>query len=101
MHISRKILAVAADCDGLDANALKEALIEGRARRAIEVNLQISQSDLVKGSPHLFLPDGTDVHNPGIEHHWEGDAGEGFPVVDNDTPDVYDAILRRAAAKAS
>ncbi len=48
-----------------------------------------------------LLPDGTDVHNPGIELHWEGDAGEGFPVVDNDMPDVYEAILRRAATKAS
>lgn len=100
ISMRHEILAVAADCEGVDTNALKEALIEGRARPAIEMNLQISQSDRVKGSPHLFLPDGTDVHNPGIELHWEGDAGEGFPVVDNDMPDVYEAILRRAAAKA-
>jgi hypothetical protein len=26
---------------------------------------------------------------------------KGFPVVDNDMPDVYEAILRRAATKAS
>jgi predicted DsbA family dithiol-disulfide isomerase len=101
ISMRHEILAVAADCDGVDRDALKEALIAGRARPAIEVNLQISQSDLVEGSPHLFLPDGTDVHNPGVEHHWEGDAGEGFPVVDNDMPDVYDTLLRRAAAKAS
>ena len=47
----------------------------------------------VKGSPHLFLPDGTDVHNPGMELHWEGEHGIGFPVVDADDPEVYTCLL--------
>lgn len=51
----------------------------------------------VKGSPHLFCPDGTDAHNPGIEMHWEGEHGVGFPVIDRDDPSVYDDLLKRAA----
>ena len=51
----------------------------------------------VEGSPHLFLPDGTDVHNPGIEMHWMGDHGKGFPHIDADDPSVYDDLIRRAA----
>ena len=56
-----------------------------------------AESGRVNGSPHLFLPDGTDVHNPGIEMHWEGDHGKGFPVVDRDEPAIYEDLLRRAA----
>jgi hypothetical protein len=44
-----------------------------------------------------FLPDGTDMHNPGIEMHWQGEAGTGFPVIDHDDPTVYDDLLKRAA----
>jgi len=51
----------------------------------------------VKGSPHLFLPDGTDAHNPGIRMRWQGPSGRGFPVVESDTAEVYDDLLHRAA----
>ncbi len=51
----------------------------------------------VKGSPHVFLADGTDAHNPGIEMHWEGRPGEGFPVIDRDEPAIYDELVGRAA----
>jgi len=50
----------------------------------------------VKGSPHLFFADGTDVANPGITMHWEGEHGHGFPVVDAFDPSVYETLLRRA-----
>ena len=52
----------------------------------------------VRGSPHVFLPDGTDVFHPGVELHWERGHGEGFPVIDVDDPSAYDEILRRAAS---
>lgn len=53
-----------------------------------------------QGSPHFFLADGSDVHNPGIELHWQGDPGAGFPVVDDDDPGVYDDLVQQAAKAA-
>lgn len=51
----------------------------------------------MQGSPHFFLADGSDVHNPGIELHW---ADAGYPQVDSDDPDAYDDLVRRAAEAA-
>jgi predicted DsbA family dithiol-disulfide isomerase len=96
------ILEVAGDCDGLDVAALADALDSGRARRAILDDWQAAGREGVRGSPHLFLADGTDAHNPGVTFHWEGEGeGEGeigLPVVDADEPGVYDELLRRASA---
>lgn len=91
------VLEVAAECDGVDAGALREALDAGRGRRAVLEQTAAARDGKVQGSPHLFLPDGSDVHNPGVEKHWLGEPGEGFPVVDADDPSVYDDLVRRAA----
>jgi hypothetical protein len=53
--------------------------------------------DAVQGSPLLFLADGYDMHNPGIELHWVGDQGAGYPVVDKDDPIAVTDILHRPA----
>ncbi len=92
-----EILTVAAACDGVDAHQLRDALVEGRARAAIEQQFATSRTDLVQGSPHLFLPDGSDAHNPGVERHWEGEEGVGFPVVDRDDPTIYQELLQRVS----
>jgi len=91
------ILEVAGDCDRVDVAALADALDGGRARRRIIDDWQAAVREGVRGSPHLFLPDGTDAHNPGITFHWEEDDGIGFPVVDADEPGIYEELLRRAA----
>ncbi len=91
------ILDVARGCEAVDADALADALDGGRARRALIDQTAEARNGPVKGSPHLFCPDGTDAHNPGIEMHWEGEHGTGFPVVDHDAPSVYDDLLKRAA----
>ena len=92
------ILEVASKCDTVDTEALAGTLDDGVARRAVIARFEeAGASDEVKGSPHVFLPDGTDAHNPGITMHWEGRPGEGFPVIDDDDPSVYDDLLRRAA----
>ena len=93
------ILEVAAENDGVDADALAEALDEGRARRAVMDDFAEAKGDTVQGSPHLFLPGGKDVHNPGIEMHWEGEKEEGALVVEWDRPDVYADLLREASAR--
>jgi predicted DsbA family dithiol-disulfide isomerase len=92
------ILEVAGGCDGIDADSLSDALDEGRARSMVVEQKEEAERIGVKGSPHVYLPDGGDVPNPGIEKHWEGKEGTGFPVIDSYDPSVYDDLLRRATA---
>jgi len=92
------ILDVAKGCDAVDADALATVLDEGRARAAVIEQRDTAERIGVKGSPHVYLPDGSDIANPGIEKHWEGDEGEGFPVIDGYDPSVYDDLIRRAAS---
>jgi predicted DsbA family dithiol-disulfide isomerase len=91
------ILDVASTCDAVDVDALTDAIDDGRARRTVIDQWHEAERGDVKGSPHVFLPDGTNVHNPGIAMHWVGEHPEGFPVIDADDPSVYDDLLRRAA----
>jgi len=95
------ILEVAAACGSVDVDRLRAALDDGRARGAVMGQHAAAAGWGVKGSPHLFLPDGTDVHNPGVELRWEGEHGRGFPVVTGDDPAVFTGILQRAAALAA
>jgi predicted DsbA family dithiol-disulfide isomerase len=97
VSMRHEILAVAGAVPGLDREALAAALDDGRARGALMADRARAESDAVAGSPHVFLPNGEDVHNPGIEMHWEGEHGEGFPVVDRDDPSVYERLLHAAA----
>jgi predicted DsbA family dithiol-disulfide isomerase len=95
MH--HEIMEVAASVPGLDTDALAELLERGEAKRAIFEDLEAARDDRVQGSPHFFLPDGTDEHNPGVTLRWEGEHGEGFPVVSKDEVSIYDSLLERAA----
>jgi predicted DsbA family dithiol-disulfide isomerase len=91
------ILEVAEGCDAVDATKLEEVLDEGRARRAIMEQNRDAEASQVEGSPHFFLPDGTDFHNPGMKFHWGRGPGVGVPVIESSDPSVYDSMLRRAA----
>jgi predicted DsbA family dithiol-disulfide isomerase len=91
------ILEVASQCERVELEPLAAALDSGRARRAVIDDWRAAASGGVRGSPHLFLPDGGEAHNPGIGFHWEGDPGRGFVVIDDDDPATYDDLLRRAA----
>ncbi|MFD9247518.1 hypothetical protein ACFV0D_37470, partial [Streptomyces sp. NPDC059556] len=66
----------------------------GRAPRAAR-----GPRDRVDCSPHLFLPDGSDHANPGIEVDWEGAYGIGWPVIGSDDPKVFEDILLKAATE--
>ncbi len=90
------VLDVAEEC-GVDHHALADALDEGRARRTVLDQYEAASGDEVAGSPHVFLPDGTDGHNPGVEMEWVGEHGVGFPVVTKDDPSIYDELVTRAA----
>ncbi|GAA2777961.1 DsbA family oxidoreductase [Saccharopolyspora taberi] len=89
------ILEIAGEC-GLDTEKLHDDLVHGRARPEIQHQLAVSLSDAVEGSPHVYTPDGYNVHNPGIKLRWEGRWGVGFPVIESDDPSVYEDLLLRA-----
>jgi len=95
------ILEVAAECDAIDLEALADAMDSGRARHLIFEQYEVARTDAVNGSPHLFVADGTNVENPGIDATWEqGSDGFWRPTVVADDTSVYDDLLRRAASAA-
>ncbi|MGE0777462.1 DsbA family oxidoreductase [Mycolicibacterium sp.] len=95
-----EIVDVAAGCDSVDADRLRQDLDDGTARAQM-MRTYRDHADDVQGSPHFVLADGSDVHSPGIELHWEGEPGAGFPVVDHDDPAAFDVLLDRAAGVTS
>ena len=95
ISMRHEILDVATACDGVDVDALREALDDGRARGSM-MRDYLAARDAVQGSPHFFLADGSDQHNPGIVFHQQGQTAAGFPVLDSDDPSAYDALVRQA-----
>lgn len=89
------IVEIAGELGTVDEEAVEAALQAGRYRHRIFDDMRRAEEDDVKGSPHFFLPGGDDWHNPGVEMHWEGEHGEGFPVVDKDDPSVYQEMFDR------
>lgn len=92
------ILEVAAETGAVEVEGLARALDTGSARAAVTAQYESAREGRVNCSPHVFLHDGTDMANPGIEARWvNGDFGQGFPVIDGDRPEVYEELLARAA----
>ena len=98
LSLRHVVLEVAAATDGVEVGPLKEALDSGRARPLVMEQFAASTQDSVRGSPHLFFADGSDVYNPGVEQHWDDELDA--PVVDSDDPSVFDDLLRRATEAA-
>jgi len=92
------ILDAAESTGVVDVPELAAALDDGRARRALSEQAAISATEVVNCSPHLFLPDGTDHANPGIEVGWAGDYGVGWPIIGAVDPHAVDDLLKRSAA---
>jgi predicted DsbA family dithiol-disulfide isomerase len=97
IQIHATILAIAEAAGGVDAARLATDIAAGVGRSAVWADYETASTDAVSMSPHLFLADGSDFANPGIEVHWQGDWAKGFPVVDKDDADVYEQILLHAA----
>ena len=92
------ILEVAAETDEVDVTSLAEALDDGRARAALTADWAVARTDAVRGSAHVFAPDGTNDENPGIGIGWEDDGSPaGRYWIERDEPDVIDDLVRRAA----
>ena len=91
------IVEVASACESVDLDALLDALDDGRARRSLMDDWATARGDEVKGSAHLFLPDGTNEQNPGIRIGWEDDgSGGGRYWIERDEPGAIDDLVRRA-----
>jgi predicted DsbA family dithiol-disulfide isomerase len=93
------ILEVANECESVDLAVLADALDHGRARGMLLDDWAVARGDEVRGSAHLFAPDGTNAQNPGITIGWEADdspAG-GVATVEADDPAAIDALLRVVA----
>jgi hypothetical protein len=95
IQMHHELLAIAADTGRIDVDELDRALRAGTARPAVFADATVAATDTVALSPHVFLPDGSDVVNPGITVHWQGDWAKGFPVIDHDDPAVVDDLLTR------
>jgi predicted DsbA family dithiol-disulfide isomerase len=93
------ILEVASTCEAVDLAGLTASLDDGRARRALFDDWAVARTDEVRGSAHLFAPDGTNAQNPGITIGWIADdgGGGGAAVVEADDPAAIDDLVRRAA----
>jgi predicted DsbA family dithiol-disulfide isomerase len=95
------ILEVARDCEHVDLVQLADAMDSGRARHAIFEQWEIAKTDAVQGSPHLFLADGWNAENPGLQMNWsQRDDGQWAPSLVSDDRDVYLGLVRRAAESA-
>ncbi|CRZ17340.1 DsbA family oxidoreductase [Mycolicibacterium neworleansense] len=96
VSLLHEIIRVAQRCPDVDAGALRRDLEDGTARAEMMRGYRRHREE-VQGSPHFFLADGSDVHNPGIELHWVGEPGSGFPVVDSDDPAGMEQLVKRAS----
>lgn len=93
------ILEVAREADAVDVAALAEALDDGRARVALMADWAVAQGDEVRGSAHVFAPDGTNDENPGITIGWSEDGSPtGRYWIEADDATAIDDLVRRAAS---
>ncbi len=97
IDLHTEIVAIARECASVDAEALEAALVRGVARESVFEQERDRERYGVKGSPHVFLPDGTDVHNPGIELGSTAGNGKGWITVASDDASVWHDLVRRAA----
>ena len=89
------VLDVAHETAGVDVDDLEASLSRGLGRTAVidQWKAATAEGSVIKGSPHLFFPDGRDAHNPGIRMHWDGEHGSGVPVIESDEPSEYEKLL--------
>lgn len=87
------ILEVASDSDEIDLARFAADLDAGTARAALFADWEVARGDEVRGSAHLFAPDGSNGQNPGIDLGWDGER----VTIDGDDPAVIEDLVRRAA----
>ena len=96
IQMHHELIAIAKTIQDLDVDQLSASLRRGTYRSAVFDDFDLATTDAVVMSPHLFLTDGTNAANPGINVHWQGPWARGFPVVDADEPTAIEQLLRHA-----
>lgn len=94
VSLHTEVVAVAEQCPLVDEAALEEALWRGTCRRVLKAQWELAATDAVRGSPHLFLADGTGHHNPGIAFTWPPDTAG--PVVHSYRPESWRELVTAA-----
>ena len=92
------ILEVANECDSIDLAALTDAIDTGVARHQLFDDWRVARGDEVRGSTHVFVHDGTNAQNPGIQIGWDDGPDGGAYRVDADDRSVIDDLVNRAAS---
>jgi predicted DsbA family dithiol-disulfide isomerase len=87
------ILEVASTCESLDLDRFVADYDAGLGRRPLFDDWATARGDAVRGSAHLFAPDGTNDQNPGITIEW----ADGAYAITADEPTAIDDLVRRAA----
>ncbi len=90
------VLEVAEACPEVDEKALTKCMHFGAGRAEVITQCRNASDGAVAGSPHVFLPDGTEWHNPGVEMSMTGEHGKGFPRVSSYDPSAYEEIIEAA-----
>ena len=87
------ILEGASTCESLDMDRFVADYDAGLGRRPLFDDWATARTDAVRGSVHVFAPDGTNDQNPGITIAWDGSA---YAVASDDLSAVED-LVRRAS----
>lgn len=88
------VFEVASEVDGLDVDRLRDEIRTGRPRAELWQDLDRLAAE-VPGSPTFVLPDGSMVHNPGVEL---GTDAEGSPTIERDEPGAIADLVTSALA---
>jgi predicted DsbA family dithiol-disulfide isomerase len=92
LGLHSELLSVATT-EGLDADALSEALSQGTYRAAVNADIVEGRALPVEGSPTIVLPDGTLFSNPGFEVNRIRE----IPVIVGDHPSTIADLVQQAA----
>ena len=87
------VIEVASACEAVDLDRLVADFDAGLGREALFADWAVARGEEVRGSVHVFAPDGTNQQNPGITIGWD----DGVYSIAADDPAVVDDLVRRAA----
>jgi predicted hotdog family 3-hydroxylacyl-ACP dehydratase len=79
IHMHHELITIAQQIPGINVNQLQTDLANGTYRSAVFADAELAPSDAVSMSPHLFLPDGTNITNPELTITGKATGNRAFP----------------------
>lgn len=87
----------AAEDAGVDADLVLHVWQTQPVRADVVADFERAQALSIQGSPQIFWPDGSTVHNPGMtDHSWE----RGLPRIHSTDPGAAERLLLQAVSSA-